>query len=119
MMNERIPYRVALAMIFVLAGFALPACNTKNENIQTSERASNLQPSPEAAPALPTDGVRRITVTELKDALEKGEAIVVDVRGSVEYKLGRIKGSRSIPLGLIAQQSRDLPRDKLIVTYCT
>ena len=119
MMNERIPYRVALAMIFVLAGFSLSACNTKSGNIQTSERASNSQQQPEAVPALPTDGVRRITVSELKDALEKGEAIVVDVRGSVEYKLGRIKGSRSVPLGLIAQQSRDLPRDKLIVTYCT
>jgi rhodanese-related sulfurtransferase len=50
--------------------------------------------------------------------LEKGEAVVIDVRGSVEYQLGHIKGSRSVPLGLIAQQSKDLPRDKLLVTYC-
>ncbi len=116
-MKERTLFRIALAMIFALAGFSLPACNTKSGNVQTSERTQASQ-QPEAAPALPTDGVRRITVSELRNALEKGEAIAVDVRGEVEYKLGRIKGSRSVPLGLIAQQSEDLPRDKLIVTYC-
>jgi 3-mercaptopyruvate sulfurtransferase SseA len=116
-MNKRINFRTALTMIFALAGFSLPACNTKSGNVQTSERSPVPQQS-EAAPALPTDGVRRITILELRDALEKGEAIAVDVRGEVEYKLGHIKGARSVPLGLISQQSGDLPKDKLIVTYC-
>lgn len=115
-MNERILFRVSLAAILILAGLALTACN-KSRNIQTSERTQGTQPT--NSPALPTDGVRRVTILELKDALEKGEAVVLDVRGEVEYKLGHIKGARSLPLGLIAGQSGDLPRDKLIVTYCT
>jgi rhodanese-related sulfurtransferase len=59
-----------------------------------------------------------VSVSELKTALEKNEAVVVDVRGEVEYDLGHIRGSRSIPLGLIASRAGELPRDKLIVTYC-
>lgn len=114
-MNERISFRAPLVMVLILAGCALTACK-RSGNIQTSERVQVSTPT--NSPALPTDGVRRVTIAELKDALEKGEAVVVDVRGDVEYTLGHIKGARSLPLGLIAQQSGDLPRDKLIVTYC-
>jgi 3-mercaptopyruvate sulfurtransferase SseA len=114
-MKERILFRVSIVMILILAGLALTACK-RSGNVQTSERT---QGSPSTnSPALPTDGVRRITISEVRDALEKGEVVVLDVRGEVEYKLGRIKGARSLPLGLIAQRSGDLPRDKLIVTYC-
>ena len=70
------------------------------------------------AAAAPSDGVRRVTVSELSEAMEKGEAVAVDVRGGVEYDLGHIKGARSIPLGLVAERAKELPRDKLIVTYC-
>lgn len=114
-MNERILCRVSLVMILVLAGLALTACK-RSGNIQTSQRTGDAQPT--NSPALPTDGVRRVTIPELRDALEKGEVVVLDVRGEVEYKLGHIKGARSLPLGLIEGQSGDLPRDKLIVTYC-
>ena len=101
---------VSLAAVLVLCVFSLMACNRKNgSNVQTSVRA---QSSP------PADGVRRVTIAELRDALEKGEAVVVDVRGTVEYNLGHIKGARSLPLGLIAEQARDLPQGKLIITYC-
>lgn len=114
-MNDQLSFRVSLAAILILAVFSLPACN-KNGNVQTSERARVSQDEASVEP--PSDGVRRVTILELRDALEKGEAVVVDVRGEVEYKLGHIKGARSLPLGLIAQRAGELPRDKLIVTYC-
>jgi rhodanese-related sulfurtransferase len=63
--------------------------------------------------------VRRITAADLGRLMEQGGALVVDVRGSVEFDMGRIKGARSIPLGLIAGRASELPKDKLIVTYCT
>jgi predicted sulfurtransferase len=89
------------------------ACN-KSDGLRSS--ANNSQ---EEAPfAAPSDGVRRISVAELKAAMEKNEVVVVDVRGGVEYKLGHIRGARSIPLGLITAQANELPRDKLIVSYC-
>jgi rhodanese-related sulfurtransferase len=97
---------VSLTAILV---FSLAACHPK----AAGERA---QEGPAAA--APSDGVRRVTVAELNEALGKGEAVAVDVRGSVDYDLGHIKGARSVPLGLIAEQADELPRDKLLVTYC-
>lgn len=66
----------------------------------------------------PSDGVRRVTVSELSEALEKGEAVAVDVRGGVDFDLGHIRGALSVPLGLVAARAKELPRDKLIVAYC-
>ena len=67
----------------------------------------------------PADGVKRVTTVELRDALEKGTAIVVDVRGDTYYKQSHIKGSISIPLDQVGARVKELPRDKMIVTYCS
>ena len=63
--------------------------------------------------------VPRVTVAELKTMMEKGEAVAVDVRGSVPWRYGHIPGAVWLPLGRVDQQFGKLPQDKLIVTYCT
>jgi len=63
--------------------------------------------------------VPRVTPAELKALMDKGEAVAIDVRGSVPYELGHIKGAVWLPLGLVAQRFDQLPQDKLIVAYCT
>lgn len=63
--------------------------------------------------------VDTITPAELQAKLEKNEAVVIDVRGSVPYDLGHIDGAISMPLGLIAKRFDELPQDKLIVAYCS
>lgn len=63
--------------------------------------------------------VPRVNVTELRALMEKGEAVAVDVRGSVPWRYGHIPGAIWLPLGRIDQQFGKLPQDKLIVTYCT
>lgn len=63
--------------------------------------------------------VPRVTPAELQELMVKGEAIAMDVRGSVPYELGHIKGAVWLPLGLVAQRFGELPQDKLIVAYCT
>src|SRR4051812_12905583 len=99
---------LSLATALLLAVVAQTACNKKNGE---ASRAGNSTAGAQVqTPPTPEDGVRRISISELQAALEKGEAVVVDVRGSVEYKLGHIKGARSVPLGLIAEQGKDLPR---------
>lgn len=109
-------FYLSLTTALLLAVVAQTACNKKNVE---GSRAESSAPGAQAqATPPPDDGVRRVSISELQTALEKGEAVVVDVRGSVEYKLGHIKGARSVPLGLIAEQGKDLPRDKLVVTYC-
>ena len=105
--------RLRLSLSVTVLVFSLAACHPKSAgDARTGERA---QEGPAAAPQ---DGVRRVTVAELSEALGKGEAIAVDVRGSVDFDLGHIRGARSVPLGLVAERARELPRDRLIVTYC-
>jgi rhodanese-related sulfurtransferase len=63
--------------------------------------------------------VPRVSVTELHELMKKGDAVALDVRGSVPYKLGHIDGATWMPLGLIKQRFGELPQDKLVVAYCT
>jgi len=66
-----------------------------------------------------SDSVRRVTVDEVREALDAGRAVVVDVRSVDSYEAGHIKGALSIPEAQIEARSSELPRDKLIVTYCS
>ena len=65
------------------------------------------------------DGVRRITVREAQEAVAQGKAIIIDVRGEDSYKAGHIKGARWIRLDDIGSRAGKLPRNKMIITYCS
>lgn len=65
------------------------------------------------------EGARRITPADLRELLKKGQAIIVDVRSEESYKAGHIKGAWLIPASDIAKRAEELPRDKLIATYCS
>ncbi len=123
---------VSVIMLTICAGIAIAACGANpragvnnnsgalsqtagnaNRNASVAEQATAPTPA-----ATPKDGVRRITVADLQSALEKGEAIVVDVRSEDAYAAGHIKGARVIPEDQITRRADELPRDKLIVTYC-
>jgi hypothetical protein len=106
-------YLVSFAAIAMLGVLALTACNSAEQ-----KTAKGL--SPVATPAkAPADGVRRVTIVELKDLLAKNEAVVIDVRNEESYKAAHIKGSKLIPEAEVAKRSNELPTDKLIVTYCS
>ncbi|HXO19063.1 MAG TPA: rhodanese-like domain-containing protein [Thermoanaerobaculia bacterium] len=86
----------------------------------TAQPAAPAQAQP-PAPVAKTgaDAVRRIPVLEAKEAIEKGQAIVVDVRSKAEYDAGHVKGALSIPSFEIDSRFSELPKGKLIITYCT
>jgi rhodanese-related sulfurtransferase len=63
--------------------------------------------------------VPRVTADELRAKLASGEAVAVDVRGSVPYELGHLPGAVWMPLGVLQSRAGELPEDKLVVTYCT
>jgi rhodanese-related sulfurtransferase len=65
------------------------------------------------------DGVRRITPAEAREAVAQGRAIIVDVRSQASYNSGHIQGARWIQLDDIGARARSLPRDKMIITYCS
>jgi len=63
--------------------------------------------------------VPRVTADELHAMLAKGDAIAVDVRGSVPYEIGHLPGAVWMPLGVLHSRAGELPEDKLLVAYCT
>ncbi len=72
-----------------------------------------------AATLVTSADIPRVTPQELHELMQQGEAVAVDVRGTVPYELGHIAGAHWLPLGRIAQRFSELPQEKLIVTYCT
>ncbi|HEY0005239.1 MAG TPA: rhodanese-like domain-containing protein [Pyrinomonadaceae bacterium] len=120
----------SLSAGIVLAVFLLAACNSTEQQHRAATNSGAKPPAAstnpgaptpaaQTAPNTPSDGVRRMTTAELKDALDKGEAVVVDVRGESSYEAGHIKGARWIQTSDILVKSGELPRDKVIVTYCS
>ena len=73
------------------------------------------------APAVPStvDEIPRITVEELKAELDKGPVTGIDVRGQTSFEAGHLPGAVNIPELEIKNRAGELPRDRLIVTYCT
>lgn len=92
-------------------------CNVAAVKSDTVANNQQQQPIPRTSPA--GDGAARITVADLREALDKGTAYVVDVRTDDQYKAGHIKGAVHIPETDIAARASELPRDKTIVTYCS
>ncbi|HEY4597339.1 MAG TPA: rhodanese-like domain-containing protein [Thermoanaerobaculia bacterium] len=105
-----------LLAVAVTPAFAAP---------QNPKQAPSLTPQTAAAPAekpqmTPTqDTARRIPVDEARKALAKGEAVLVDVRNKEAYQASHAQGALSIPLNEIGSRAGELPKNKLIITYCT
>jgi 3-mercaptopyruvate sulfurtransferase SseA len=76
-------------------------------------------PTPAAPQAAPTQEARRITGIEARQALAKGKAVLVDVRPKESYAASHAQGAISIPLSDIGSRAGELPKDKLVITYCT
>ena len=99
--------------LIVTAAVVLAACNAVDHSTNTK---------PSALPDSKTvyaDGARRVTADELQNMLKNGQAIVVDVRNQASYDIGHIPGAKLIPSGEILNHVNELPRDKMIVTYCS
>ena len=89
---------------------------------KATDTAGNLRAAAPAKPvqaANPSDAAARITVAELKQKLGAGEAVVYDTRAKTAYDQEHIKGALSMPSNEVANRTGELPKDKLIVFYCT
>ncbi|HKC66105.1 MAG TPA: rhodanese-like domain-containing protein [Pyrinomonadaceae bacterium] len=111
-----------LSVAVLLAIVLLAACNSK-DRAETGGAGGvaggGNSATTSTTPNVPSDGVRRVTIVELRDALDKGTAIVVDTRDPATYKANHIKGSINIPLNDVANRIKELPRDKTVVAYCS
>ena len=105
----------SLLAIILLSLAVLTACNSAEK--KSTNAGPVVPPAADSKPA--PDGIRRITVTELKDLVAKNGAFVVDVRNKEPYDLSHIQGAKLIPVGDTLKHIDELPKDKLIVTYCS
>lgn len=88
-----------------------PRATSSNTN---SPPAANGHPLTPAA-----DGVPRVTVAEAKQAVDQGEAVIVDTRDAAAYRQEHIKGSINIPHTEVATRLSELPKGKLLIAYCS
>ena len=65
------------------------------------------------------DGARRVTIEEMETMVKDGQAVVIDVRSQDAYDAAHIPGAKLIPSVDILNHINELPKDKLIITYCS
>jgi hypothetical protein len=111
--------RKGWALAAVLAVAAVPAFAAP----QDPKPAPRLMP-PAASPAAPPAGstqetARRISAAEARQALATGKAVLVDVRSKEAYDASHAQGALSVPLSDLESRAGELPKNKLVITYCT
>ena len=108
-------------------GMAITAagCMKSGASTNTIDATTAGAPPAHSAAAIPPptqnaeDKMPRVKVEEAKKMIAEGKAIIIDVRGAEAYKMSHIQGALDIPLGkLEASDFKDLPKDKLIISYC-
>lgn len=104
-----------LVLMAVVGSLLLAGCNSAEQKDGSTPAKQGAQP----ANSVYADGVRRVTPTELQAMLTRNEAVVIDVRNEDAYKTAHVRGAKLIPEADVAKRSNELPKDKLIVTYCS
>jgi hypothetical protein len=112
-----IPIIVVLVLV-VIAGGALIIAELGNRSPGGSSALENTA-EPLSTNSIPFPDVPRISVQETQDLMAKGQAVLVDVRSSESYAKSRAAGAISIPEDQMEARMQQLPRDKMIVLYCT
>lgn len=64
-------------------------------------------------------GVKRISAEDLRDRVNSGKAVVIDVRDANSYATSHIKGALHIPMSSVQANLDRLPKEKDVVAYCT
>jgi rhodanese-related sulfurtransferase/predicted transcriptional regulator len=64
------------------------------------------------------NGLEAIDRDALRERLDRGDVVVVDVRPAAEYAAGHIAGARCVPIAELQRRLRELPTDREIVAYC-
>ena len=111
---------ILVSLALVLGTGLLVACNS-SENLLAQSNRKTVQPptSPQPASPNPADSARRIDVEELHKLWEKDEVLIIDTRSELDFKNSHIKNAISMPFGTVQDHIEELPRNKMIVAYCT
>ena len=111
-------FKAIYPAMILAAMLVLASCNAADTTVNTNSNNNN----PNTVVGPPTtyaDGARRITTGELETLMSEGKVYIVDVRSQDSYDMGHIPGSHLIPAQEFYKHVDKLPRDKMIVTYCS
>jgi rhodanese-related sulfurtransferase len=81
--------------------------------------ANSGAPNPHSAVAPDTAAVARVGVPQAMLAVERGEAVLIDVRPEGQRRLGHIRGDVSVPIEDLSARQPKLPRDRTLIFYCS
>lgn len=104
-----------LLAVVILLTTAVTGCNSRETRASTKTSAAATADQP----ATPADDVKRISIEDARTAFDGGRAVIIDVRAEPSYKAGHIKGASLIPYNEIGARAGELPKDKLIILYCS
>ena len=104
-----------LLAVAATPAFAAPQGPSKTPSL-TPQAAAPAEKTPAAATE---ETARRIKVDEARQALAQGKAVLVDVRNKEAYDGSHAQGAISLPLSDLGSRAGELPKDKLVITYCT
>jgi 3-mercaptopyruvate sulfurtransferase SseA len=107
---------ILLSFTFVIAVGVLAGCNSQEAVLPQAPSTPVQSPKPKVNPA---DEARRITAEELHKLWDKKDVLIIDTRGEPDYKASHIPGAISVPANEVASKLEELPRNKMIVAYCT
>ena len=98
------------------SGASTPTAGAATAGASSAHSATATSPIPQNA----EDKIPRVKVEEAKKMVAEGKAIFIDVRGADAYKMSHIKGALDFPLTKMdTSEIKDLPKDKLIIAYCS
>lgn len=64
------------------------------------------------------DSIPSVTVDELADVMEEGQAILLDVRKQSEYNSEHVAGAENVPLDFINDSMERIPKNKTCYVHC-
>ena len=76
------------------------------------------EPSHAAVAPPPVAITPEVTVDQARAMLDRGEAVLVDVREVWEWVTARIPGAALIPIGDVAQRINEVPKDRTVIIHC-
>ncbi len=103
--------------LILLVAVVFAACNSVHNNANSAANTS-ATPTP-AFRQVTNDSIPRINTAELEELMKQGQVVVVDVRNKDMYDRGHIRGAKLIPLNEVGERTKELPKDKKVVTYCS
>ena len=111
---------ILLVGLFLASLLFLGACGAEDPTAPPPEPVATEAPSSEnQVPSIRRE-VPRISVEELKQRLDSGEAIIIaDTRSLGSYETRHIAGAISVPESEVEEHLDKLPKDEEIVFYCS